>query len=316
MKDKFLNCILLFAVFSVLFTAVSISFVFSVSLYDFYGKVLPITLTLLVIMTGVYLGLLKYFRHAAEKMIPDEKSRKSADLISEKDHNLLEAEKRERIRMEMYSNISHEMKTPLTTIRGYAEMMENHMVPEKDIPDIAAKMNEESCRLISMIDRVMDSIRHPEMMDLGNNEIFDMKEAVSSVAERLMPRAKAKGISVYISGVPLLFDSNREIYEQICYNLIDNAIKYTKDGGVVRICVEETEKKKCLRISDNGIGISQEDQKRVFERFFRADRSHSRNVDGIGLGLSIVKRYADLLNAELILNSTLGKGTEICILFR
>lgn len=315
MKDKFLNCVFLLVLFSVLFTAASISFVFSVSIHDICSKVLPVTLTILVILTGIYLGLMKYFHRAAEKIISvNGKSEMQKD-SSEREYFIMEAEKRERTRLEMYSNISHEMKTPLTTIRGYAEMMENRMVPEEDIPNIAAKMNEESCRLISMINHVMDSMRHPETLSSFENEIFEMKEAAAAVAERLRPRADEKNIDISVTGNTLLLDCNRELYDQICYNLIDNAIKYTKDGGNIRICVEATDHGKCLRIIDNGIGISEKDQKRVFERFFRADRSHSRNVEGTGLGLSIVKHYVDILGAELILDSTLGKGTEIRILF-
>ena len=315
MKNKFLNCVFLLAIFSVLFTAASISFVFSVSLHDIYSKVLPVTLTIMVILTGIYMGLLKYFHQAAEKMLFGNQHPKGSGSSTDKDFALLEAEKRERARIEMYSNISHEMKTPLTTIRGYAEMMENRMVPEEDIPHIAAKMNEESCCLIAMIDRVMDSMRHPDAEAVLNKEVFEMKKAAAAVAERLRPRAEEKHMEITVAGEPLLLDCNKELYDQICYNLIDNAIKYSREGGSVQVSVEMKKECKCLRITDHGIGISEEDQKRVFERFFRSDRSHSRKVEGTGLGLPIVKHYVDLLGAELVLNSVLGKGTEICILF-
>ena len=309
MKNKFLNTMFLLTILSVIFTSIVLFFVFSGDLNDLYEKILPVDITIFVVLSAVYLGLLKHFRDVSAKMVGEMNNNENT-----KDKSFFE--NRDKLRREMFSNVSHELKTPLTTIRGYAEMMENGMVPPEDIPVIAGKMNEESCHMLVLIDRVMKSMDHPEVGILIKDELFDMKKIASEVAGRLYSRAESKNIKIIVEGDSVMLNSDKNLFGQICYNLVDNAVKYSKNGGEVRILTEETSIGKRLLVVDRGIGISEEDQKRIFDRFFRGDRSHSRKVDGSGLGLSIVKHHVDVLGADLVLHSELGRGTEISILFK
>lgn len=313
MKNKFFNTILLMVILSVLFTAASISFVLAADGGDICGKVLPVTLTIMVVLIGIFFGSLRYFR------------RKSAELLGEyPNHNenheeqklsIREMEARERLWRETYANVSHEMKTPLTTIQGYAEMMANGMVPAEDVSEIAEKIREESNHLLSMINRAMESMCHSEKSSIARYEPVDLKQIACDVINRLHPFVDKKRIYLRLEGDSVILWSDPDMLEQICYNLVDNAIKYTYDGGSVSVCVKETAEEKCLIVADTGIGISEEEQKRIFERFFRAERSHSRSIDGVGLGLSIVKHHVDILGGKIVVNSCLGNGTEIRLCF-
>lgn len=315
MKNKFFNTILLTMMLSVLFTAASISFVLAVDGGDICEKVLPVTFTIMVVLIGIFLGLLRYFRRKSAELIGEN----SAEDMRHKERSFSgkEVEERERLWREMYANVSHEMKTPLTSIQGYAEMMANGMIPSGDVAEIASKMWEESNRLLLMIERAMESMSHMEKSVTVKHELVDLSQIARDVTERLSSFAGKKQIDLRPKGDSVMLWSDPDMLEQICYNLVDNAIKYTYDGGSVDVVVKNfpEEQCKCLIVTDTGIGISPEDQKRIFERFFRAERSHSRSIDGMGLGLSIVKHHVDVLGGRLVVKSAPGKGTEIGVYF-
>lgn len=313
MKNKFFNSLLCMVILSVLLTSASISFVLELGFGDIYRRILPITLTLIVVFWGIFLGLLRYFRGKSAGFFgkDPEEGRTESPSASALDKNKDSAQ----LQQEMYSNVSHEMKTPLTTIHGYAEMMANGMVSPEDVPMIAEKMREESDHLLVLIDRMMEGLRHPEERPTLKHESVDLQEIALRVGERLRPLAEKKQIDLQTEVTSVVLWSDPDMLEQICYNLVDNAIKYTYHGGLVKVCVGQAADGKYLSVSDNGIGISEEDQKRIFERFFRGDRSHSRHVDGNGLGLAIVKHHVDALGGKLVLHSAPGKGTEIRVFF-
>lgn len=315
MKNKFFNTILLTVMLSVLFTAASISFVLAVDGGDICEKVLPVTFTIMVVLIGIFLGLLRYFRRKSAELLGENSEEDMRH--EERSFSSREVEERERLWREMYANVSHEMKTPLTTIQGYAEMMAKGMIPSEDVAEIASKMWEESNRLLAMIERAMESMSHTEKSVTAKHELVDLNQIARDVTERLSPFAEKKQIDLRLVGDSAMLWSDPDMLEQICYNLVDNAIKYTYDGGSVDVFVKNLpeEQCKCLIVADTGIGISSEDQKRIFERFFRAERSHSRSIDGVGLGLSIVKHHADVLGGRLVVKSSPGKGTEMECIF-
>lgn len=315
MRNFSFGSVLLIAVLSVLLTAASISFVLGAEIFDLYRKVLPISIVVFLVIFLVSFLFLKHSNGEIMAKISDlDPQKEDHDKVSsELKPFLMKLEEQEQLRRNMYSDISHEMKTPLTTIRGYAELMENGMVPAEDIAEIAGKMNMESQHLLAMIDRVLESTKKKDMIPEWKE--FDMLASAKAVADRLGSFASQKNISVVLEGEAIPILSDEELYEQICYNLIENSIKYTPENGRILISVSEDDKCKTLLVSDNGIGISDRDRNRVFERFFRGDPAHSRDVEGSGLGLSIVKHHADVLGAEIFIDSRLGKGTVVKVIF-
>jgi len=221
----------------------------------------------------------------------------------------------EAVRRDFTANVSHELKTPLMSISGYAELIENGMVQDKDIEDFASRIHQEALRLKNLVE---DIIRLSSLEDDSNNETkenVDMYEICEEVVETLMPYAKEKNVNLIYRGDHVnILGSKRALFEMI-YNLCDNAIKYNRDGGFARILLEEKNNKPIITVTDNGIGIAKEHQDRIFERFYRVDKSHSRQSGGTGLGLSIVKHAALLHDADIDIFSEVGKGTTIKITF-
>lgn len=229
--------------------------------------------------------------------------------------DITEREKRDALRREFTSNVSHELKTPLTSIYGIADMLESGMVKPEDISGFSRRIRSESARMIALIE---DIIRLSRLDDESFSEetvpidLYDVASAVKVQLENTAAEHQISlsmtGESVYVRGVPV-------IVEEMIYNLCDNAIKYNVVGGSVRIAVKDTHKNAVISVSDTGIGIAQADRERIFERFYRVDKSHSRQIGGTGLGLSIVKHGAAFHNAKIVLDSTLGKGTTIFLFF-
>ncbi len=222
-------------------------------------------------------------------------------------------------RKEFTANVSHELKTPLMSISGYAELIQHNMVRENDIPEFAGRIYSEASRLTSLVE---DIIRLSKMDELGERvteaEEIDLYEVSKDIAACLDIPLRKKGIDLEITGEKTVVMGVRQIVYEMLYNLCDNAIKYNKENGCIRIVVKGSEDKKIWSITDTGIGIAQEEQARIFERFYRVDKSHSRNgkeAGGTGLGLSIVKHGAILHRAEIKVNSILGKGTTITLGF-
>lgn len=227
-----------------------------------------------------------------------------------------EHRKQDDMRREFTANVSHELKTPLTSISGFAEIIRDGFVQEKDIPHFADNIYNEAQRLIVLVNDILKLSRLEEgvtvLDDMTSVELMGLCE---EVADRLALNAKKCGVELLCEGVPAEVQGVRNMLEEIIYNVCDNAIKYNHEGGSVRISVETVENKACVRVKDTGIGIPKADIDRVFERFYRVNKSHSKEVGGTGLGLSIVKHGMAFHNASITIESEVGVGTEICLYF-
>lgn len=215
----------------------------------------------------------------------------------------------EKLRREFTANVSHELKTPLTSISGYAEIMKDGLVRPEDVPQFAGKIFSESQRLITLVGDIIKISQLDEDMLPYEKEPVDLYELSEEIVSRLQERADQKGITMTLSGQPTQVMTVRKIADEVIYNLCDNAIKYNQPQGTVEISVEPGAEQVRLSVRDTGIGISPADQRRVFERFYRVDKSHSRQIGGTGLGLSIVKHGAAYLGVKVELESTLGQGS-------
>ena len=228
--------------------------------------------------------------------------------------NETEKVQRESLRREFSANVSHELKTPLTSISGYAEIIQGGLVKEEDIKGFAGRIYKEAQRLIQLVE---DTIKISQL-DEGANpyewEIIDIYQVAKEVCGNLKDIALKKNVHLFIEGHKTMCRTVRPILEEILYNLCDNGIKYNKDDGTMSIHITEEKENVRIVVKDNGIGIPREDINRVFERFYRVDKSHSREIGGTGLGLSIVKHGVTFLGGTVDMISELGKGTEITVI--
>lgn len=228
----------------------------------------------------------------------------------------------EAIRREFTANVSHELKTPLQSIYGSAELLKTGMVPPEDWPQFANRIYNESERMIRLIQDIIDlsKLDENDFSYIRNQVPVNMLETTKSAVESLSDKANRTGINLnfdatkYQENEMVALGENTLAFE-IIYNLIDNGIKYNRENGYVNISLEADGGTVILTVEDNGIGIDEENQKRVFERFFRVDKSHSRDIGGTGLGLSIVKHAVKNLGAEVFLESRLGEGTKVKVVF-
>ncbi len=231
--------------------------------------------------------------------------------------DVTESAKREQLRREFTSNVSHELKTPLTSISGFAEIMKEGGTPDETVKDFSVSIYDEAQRLITL---VTDIIKISELDEgtLGERtENVELHGLAEEIIKRLSPVADKRGIKFRLIGDRTEIPGTRKILDEMIYNLCDNAIKYNKDGGTVDVIVSDCDDGKTyLTVRDTGIGIPSSEQSRVFERFYRVDKSHSKHLGGTGLGLSIVKHGAAYHNAEITLESTVGEGTRITIEFK
>lgn len=216
----------------------------------------------------------------------------------------------EQSRREFTANVSHELKTPLQSIMGSAELIENGLVAAQDMPRFVGHIRTEAARLVSLIE---DIIRLSQLDEGGELpfEVCDLAEIARETTDSLADAAEQRKISLTFSGEPLGLCSVKRLLSEICYNLCDNAIKYNREGGQVMVSVSRVGEEAVLAVKDTGIGIPPEHQERVFERFYRVDKSHSKESGGTGLGLSIVKHAVQDLGGRIELDSTPGEGTEI-----
>lgn len=225
-------------------------------------------------------------------------------------------EKQDRMRRDFTANVSHELKTPLTSISGYAEIIRNGIVKEEDIGRFAGKIYNETQRLIALVEDILKLSQLDEGHQVRmERSVLDLYDCCKRVIARLQTSAEQRGIHFTLSGNRQEIVGVEKIVEEIIYNLCDNAIKYNQPNGSINVSVLEQADKVLLCVQDTGIGISIEEQERVFERFYRVDKSHSKEIGGTGLGLSIVKHGALFHDARIELTSTLGEGTEFRVLF-
>ncbi len=229
--------------------------------------------------------------------------------------NVTEKEKAEQIRREFTANVSHELKTPLHSISGYAELLKNNMVEAADVAPFAGKIYEEAQRMTQLVEDIISLSR----LDEGAGELPREKVELYSLAERvitsLQPAADAAHVSLALTGTPVEVEGISQLLFSIVYNLCDNAIKYNRENGSVVIDVQSGEKEAVVSVRDTGIGVDAKHRERIFERFYRVDRSRSKAVGGTGLGLSIVKHAALVHKAALTLESEVGKGTTVMVKF-
>ena len=229
--------------------------------------------------------------------------------------NETEKVERENLRREFSANVSHELKTPLTSISGFAEIIQDGMVQGEDVQKFAGRIYREAQRLIQLVE---DTIKISQL-DEGENpyewEKVDVYAVVKNVCGNLRDIAAKKNVHLFIDGEKLIFCTVKPILEEVIYNLCDNGIKYNREDGTVSIHLQELKDSVEIRVKDNGIGIPREDCSRVFERFYRVDKSHSKAIGGTGLGLSIVKHGVTFLGGTLKMLSEEGKGTEITMIF-
>lgn len=215
------------------------------------------------------------------------------------------------------ADLSHELKTPLTSIAGYAELIESGIAKEEDIKPFAATIRKQALRLVSVSEDII-KLSQLDENDEDNTVSFssvDIYEIAGRCVEALSINAQLRGISLSLKGESAFVDGNSSLLEELIYNLCDNAIRYNKDNGSVLVTISADEKGVALVVEDTGIGIDERYQERVFERFFRVDKSRSKETGGTGLGLAIVKHIAQLHSAKLNVDSKLGCGTKISIFF-
>lgn len=231
------------------------------------------------------------------------------------EHQIEEIKEAENMRKEFSANVSHELKTPLTTISGYAELMKDGFVKQEDIGRFSATIYEEARRLIAMIEDIIKLSRLDENQVELERENVDLYELAFKVKSDLSLRALEEKVSVHILGVHVIVRGVYQILYEMFYNMCENAIKYNKPNGKVEINVYRMDDCPTVIFEDTGIGIPEEDIDRVFERFYRVDKSHSNQKKGSGLGLSIVKHGAKFHNADIGIESKVGEGTKITIVF-
>jgi len=209
------------------------------------------------------------------------------------------------------ANVSHELKTPLTTISALSEMIENGMAKEEDIQDFAGKISSQAKRLLAIIEDIIRLSEFDEGKTAKEYSSFDLYDLVASVAETLQAQADKKHVSIEITGERFAITANRQMIDELLYNLIDNAIKYNREGGTVSVALDREDGMCKIAVSDTGIGIPPEHRGRVFERFYRVDKSRSKATGGTGLGLSIVKHIAEHHGGRVELESAEGVGTTV-----
>ena len=222
-----------------------------------------------------------------------------------------EQHKAEIQRREFTANVSHELKTPLTTISALSEMMSNGMAKTEDTSDFLDKIKSHTKRLINIIDDIIRLSEFDESKAEKNFMTFDIYELAKTVISSLQDKAAEKSITIDLTGQPLLINANSSLIDELLFNLIDNGIKYNNNGGNVNVSISQENELCKISVTDTGIGISKDHQNRIFERFFRVDASRSKKTSGTGLGLSIVKHIIEHHNGKITVSSTKDIGTTI-----
>ena len=247
----------------------------------------------------------------ANPVIRDKKTEGAVVLLV----NVTEKLERESLRREFSANVSHELKTPLTSISGFAEIMQGGLVKCEDIPQFAGRIYKESQRLLQLVEDVIQISQLDEEKTSYTWEPVDVYQVCKNAFESLKEKAKRLNVHLYICGEYMKMEAVRTLLEEAVYNVCDNAIKYNRNDGSVSVFLTQIAQEIQIVVKDTGVGIPKEDQDRVFERFYRVDKSHSKEIGGTGLGLSIVKHAVGALKGSVMLRSEEGNGTEICMKF-
>lgn len=253
------------------------------------------------------------------KEVQYEEMRPLLERVDEQNHQIAkqmeELKAAEAVRREFSANVSHELKTPLMSISGYAELMMNGMVPENKIQEFSGRIYHEASRLSTLVTDIIQLSRLDEKDSDMSFEPVDLYELAEDIILHLDSVASKKNIQLQLEGDSVSVEGVRQVLYEMLYNIADNAVRYTEKNGTVKIYAGQRGSHPYYRVEDNGIGIPKEEQKRIFERFYRVDKSHSRETGGTGLGLSIVKHGALMHNAEIILDSAPGQGTKMELVF-
>jgi len=307
MKKQIIGKVCLLTTILSIFLFVCIFYVFNnildqqISIYTMAAKAWPFLII-------IYLAAMIIAFLLANRMI------KNTHPPIESSRQVEERQKSEKMRREFSANVSHELKTPLTSISGYAELMKNEMVKPEDVPVFSEKIHKEAVRLMRLINDTIKISGLDERKVGIEKEQIDLMQAALEIKERLEVLAEHHKVTIEVSGQPIKILAVRQMIDELIYNLCENAMKYNKAGGKVRITIGETSGKARIEIADNGIGIPKKYHDRVFERFYSVDKSHSRQNGGSGLGLAIVKHVVEYHDGEIILASEEGKGTKIVVL--
>jgi len=249
-----------------------------------------------------------------EEPLGNETYEELTPLLESMDRQKREKEAVANMRKEFSANVSHELKTPLTSISGYAEIMKSGLVKSEDMNQFAETIYHEASRLIKLVEDIMKLSRLDEGSAAIEKESLNLYELTREIVLRLTPQAVRAGVKIEITGEDVEYMGVRPVLDEMIYNICENAIKYNREGGIVQVWVGKTLQGKKILVRDTGIGIPKDEQERIFERFYRVDKSHSKETGGTGLGLSIVKHGAILHDAQVHVESEIGKGTtmELC----
>ncbi len=296
------------------------------SLSGLFARTIPLIVLLMGLMMGICFvvvkgltdRLLKPIRQLTEHL--DDMSgvkhypelEPFMDMIQEQHEEILQSAN---MRVEFTANVSHELKTPLTSISGYAELIENGMATQEQAKKFAGEIHKSANRLLRLIDDIIRLSQMDAPMPDMVLESVDLAKVAANTLEQLQMSAHKMGVTLQLDAHDAVVDADRRMMEELIYNLCDNAIRYNVHGGSVRVEVRPVRDKVMVCVQDTGIGISAEDQKHVFERFYRVDKSRSKETGGTGLGLAIVKHIAFKHHAALVLESRLGVGTTISVTF-
>lgn len=296
------------------------------SIYSFLSNAFPVLIVILVLMIIFCVVIANFMTRSIIRPIeklaanldtaaPDYTYKELVpiiDTIREQHEDILRASI---MRRDFTANISHELKTPLTAISGYADLMENGLVEESQMREFAEKINKNSNQLLSLIEDVLRLSQLDATDQLPVMEYFDLLAEADQCVDGIRDYAQQNNVSISCSGQNTMIHGNRNMIGELINNLCVNAIRYNKKNGQVTVRVETISNHPVLTVEDTGIGIAVEDQSRIFERFYRVDKSRSKKGGGTGLGLAIVKHITDLHDASLVLTSQLGEGTTIQVFF-
>ena len=297
------------------------------SVWNIFIKVLPLILGIIILMlfsVGIithYItkSIVKPVEELANNIdeIKDIKTYKEIhpfiDTIKKQHEDIV---KNSHVRQEFTANVSHELKTPLTSISGYSELIENGMATQEDTIRFAGEIHKSSQRLLTLINDIIELSELDSSESKVAMETVNIYDIAKNCVEMLKLNAKDHGVNLKFEGTPCNITANKMMKEELVYNLLSNAIRYNREGGSATVRVNKILDRVNLEVLDTGIGISKENQKRIFERFYRVDKSRSKSTGGTGLGLAIVKHILIKHNAQLELESTEGKGTHITVIFQ